>query len=88
MLNMANTTSMEEIELYIEVVRVKPQVNQSVGDYTNLLVCENDLFVPQSVYRNQQNLYPRIPTAVAKLLQYSGLGSNTWMSFLRTNYLQ
>ena len=31
MLNMVNTTSIEEIELYIEVVRVKPQVNQSVG---------------------------------------------------------
>ena len=34
-----------------------------------------------------QNLYPRIPTAVAKLLQYSGLGSNTGMGFLRTNDL-
>ena len=32
--------------------------------------------------RNQQYLYPRIPTAVAKLLQYSGLGSNTGMGFL------
>ena len=31
MLNMVNTTSIEEIELYIEVARVKPQVNQSVG---------------------------------------------------------
>ena len=27
-------------------------------------------------------------TAVVKLLQYSGLGSNTGMSFLRTNDLQ
>ena len=27
------------------------------------------------------------PTAVVKLLQYSGLGSNTRMSFLRTNDL-
>ena len=27
------------------------------------------------------------PTAVVKLLQYSGLGSNTWMGFLRTNDL-
>ena len=34
--------------------------------------------------RNQQNLYPKAPTAVAKLLQYSGLGSNSWMGFLRT----
>ena len=31
MLNMVNTTSIEEIELYIEVVQVKPQVNQFVG---------------------------------------------------------
>ena len=38
--------------------------------------------------RNQQNLYPKLPpTAVVKLLQYSGLGSNTWMSFFRTNDL-
>ena len=42
MLNMVNTTGMEEIELYIEVVRVKPQVNQFVGVYTDLLVREND----------------------------------------------
>ena len=34
-------TGMEEIELYIEVIRVKPQVNQSVGAYTDLLVREN-----------------------------------------------
>ena len=38
MLNLVNTTGMEEIELYIEVVRVKPQMNQSVGAYTDLLV--------------------------------------------------
>ena len=31
MLNMVDTTGMKEIELYIDVVRVKPQVNQSVG---------------------------------------------------------
>ena len=38
--------------------------------------------------RNQQNLYPKFPpTAVVKLLQYSGLGSNTGMGFLRTNDL-
>ena len=41
MLNMVNTIGMEEIELYIEVVRVKPQVNQYVGGHINLLVCEN-----------------------------------------------
>ena len=37
------------------------------------------------MYRNQQNLYPKAPTAVAKLLQYSGLGLNSRMGFLRTN---
>ena len=37
--------------------------------------------------RNQQNLYPKAPTIVAKLLQYSGLGSNTGMGFLCTNDL-
>ena len=42
MLNMVNTTGMEEIELYIEVVLVKPQMNQSMGGYTDLLVREND----------------------------------------------
>ena len=42
MLNIVNTTSMKEIELYIQAVRVKPQVNHSVGGYTNLLVHEND----------------------------------------------
>ena len=31
----------------------------------------------------EQNLYPRVPTAIAELLQYSGLGSNTGMGFLR-----
>ena len=37
---------------------------------------------------NQQNLFSYIPpTAVVKLLQYSGLGSNTGMGFLRTNDL-
>ena len=36
--------------------------------------------------RNQQKLYPKLPpTAIVKLLQYSGLGSNTGMGFLRTN---
>ena len=29
-------------------------------------------FGPSKVYRNQLNLYPKSPTAVAKLLQYSG----------------
>ena len=31
MLKLFNTTGMVEIELYIEIVQVKPQVNQSVG---------------------------------------------------------
>ena len=35
--------------------------------------------------RNQQNLYPKAPTVVAKLLQYSGLRSNSGMGFLRVN---
>ena len=42
MLNLINTTGMKKIELYIQGVRVKPQVNQYVGAYTNLLVLEND----------------------------------------------
>ena len=41
MLNMVNTTKIEEIELYIEVVRVKAQVNQSMGGHIDLLVREN-----------------------------------------------
>ena len=36
MLNMVNTTSIEEIELYSEVVRVKAQVNQSMGGHIDL----------------------------------------------------
>ena len=40
------------------------------------------------VMRNQQNLYSLVPpTVVVKLLQYSGLGSNTGMGFLHTNDL-
>ena len=41
MLNMVNTTSIEEIELYIKVVRFKPQVNQYVGSHIDLLVRDN-----------------------------------------------
>ena len=38
--------------------------------------------------RNQQYLYPKFPpTVVIKLLQYSGLESNTGMGFLHTNDL-
>ena len=42
MLNMVNTTGIEDIELCIDFVQVKAQVNQSVGGYTNLLVHKND----------------------------------------------
>ena len=41
MFNMVNTTTIEEIELYIEVVRVQAQVNQYVGGHIDLLVREN-----------------------------------------------
>ena len=38
---MVNTIGIEKIELYIEVVRVKPQVNQYVRGHIDLLVREN-----------------------------------------------
>ena len=38
---MVNRTSIEEIELYIEVVQVKLQVNHYVGGHINLLVRDN-----------------------------------------------
>ena len=41
MLNMVNITSIREIELYIEVVRVKAQMNQYVGGHIDLLVRDN-----------------------------------------------
>ena len=41
MLNLVNTITIEEIELYIEVVRFKAQVNQSVGGHVDLLVRDN-----------------------------------------------
>ena len=41
MLNMVNLTSIDETELYIEVVRVKPQVNQSLGGHIDLLFRDN-----------------------------------------------
>ena len=41
MLKLVNTDGMEEIELYLKVVCVKPQVNQSVGTYTELLLGGN-----------------------------------------------
>ena len=41
MLKLVDTAGMEEIELYVQLVRVKPQVNQSAGTYTNLLLREN-----------------------------------------------
>ena len=41
MLNLVNTTTIEEIELYIKVVRVKAQLNQSVGGHVDLFVRDN-----------------------------------------------
>ena len=41
MLKLVNTVGIEEIDLYFQLVRVKPQVNQSVGAYTNLLLRGN-----------------------------------------------
>ena len=41
MLKLVDTTGMEEIELYVQVVRVNPQVNQLAGTYTNLLIGGN-----------------------------------------------
>ena len=41
MLKLVDTAGIEEIELYIQLVRVKPQVNQLAGTCTNLLVGGN-----------------------------------------------
>ena len=41
MLNLVNTTIIEEIELYIEVVQVKAQLNQFVGGPVDLFVRDN-----------------------------------------------
>ena len=41
MLKLVNTTRMEEIELYLQLVCVKPQANQSVGTYIDLLLGGN-----------------------------------------------
>ena len=38
MLKLVDITGIEEIELYVQLVRVKPQVNQLAGTYTNLLL--------------------------------------------------
>ena len=42
MLKLVDTTGIEEIELYVKLVRVKQQVNQLVSTYTDLLLREND----------------------------------------------
>ena len=42
LLKLVNTIEMEENEFYLELMRVKPQVNQSMGTYTNLLLGIND----------------------------------------------
>ena len=49
MLDLVNTTTIEEIELYIKVVRVKAQLNQSVGGHEDLFVRDH-YNVAQSVY--------------------------------------
>ena len=49
MLNLVNTTTIEEIELYIKVARVKAQLNQSVGGHVDLFVHDNYV-VAQSDY--------------------------------------
>ena len=41
MLKLVDIARMEEIELYAQLVCVKPQVNQSAGTYTNLLLGGN-----------------------------------------------
>ena len=41
MLDLVNTTTIKEIELYIKVVRVKAQLNQSVGGHANIFVRDN-----------------------------------------------
>ena len=41
MLKLVNTTGMKEIELYLQLVCVKPQANQSVGTYIDLLLGGN-----------------------------------------------
>ena len=41
MLDLVNTTTIEEIELYIKVVRVKAQLNQSVGGHADIFVRDN-----------------------------------------------
>ena len=51
-LKLLNTIGMEENELYLELVRVKPQVNQSVGIYTDLLLRGNDNVEEMIMLRN------------------------------------
>ena len=41
MLKLVKTARMEKIELYLQLVRVKPQVNQSVATYMDLLLGGN-----------------------------------------------
>ena len=38
MLKLVNIVGMKEIELYVQLVHVKPQVNKSASTYTNLLL--------------------------------------------------
>ena len=41
MLKLVDTTGIEEIELYVQLMRLKSRVNQSAGTYTNLLLRGN-----------------------------------------------
>ena len=41
-LKLVNTTRFDKIELYLELVRVKPQVNKSLVTYINFLLGGND----------------------------------------------
>ena len=41
MLKLVDTARIEEIEFYVQLVHVKPQVNQLAGTYTNLLLRGN-----------------------------------------------
>ena len=63
MLNLVNTTTTEEIELYIEIVRVKAQVNQSMGGHVDLLVRDN-YNVPEFDYGCGPNSVPIPDTRV------------------------
>ena len=63
MLNLVNTTTIEDIELYVEVVRVKALANQSVGVHVDLLVHDN-YNVPEFDYGCGPSSGPLLETRV------------------------